>query len=284
MNELRRMLTVMASQVVAERVNPTAGEVRDVVNELRKLPMFAKISDADVEDTAKDIEQHQGVSMGLGAILESQENFLPWLDDAKALHHIKPYYWTRYKTFLQSETLPKEVISGMDQITDRILGCLGNPRKSEPWSRRGMVVGHVQSGKTANYIGLICKAADAGYRLIVVIAGIHNNLRNQTQERIDKGFIGRDTSRLHNRAQKGQKWIGVGKFAKLKTPVSLTSTIRDFNWATATTVMSPIGSSTEPMVVVIKKNSSTLKNLIEWLREHNASGGERDDRSTDAFD
>ena len=61
-----------------------------------------------------------------------------------------------------------------------------------PWDRRGMVVGHVQSGKTANYTGLICKAADAGYKLIVVIAGVHNNLRSQTQRRIDEGFVGRD--------------------------------------------------------------------------------------------
>ncbi len=276
MNELRRALTAMASQLVAGMVNPTAEEVRNAVNDLRKLSQFAEISDTDAEDTAKGIEQRQGVSMGLGAMLEGQDEFLPWLDDAKALGYITPYYWPRYEHFLHSEALPKEVIYGMDQITDRMLRQLGDPRKSEPWSRRGMVVGHVQSGKTANYIGLICKAADAGYRLIVVIAGIHNNLRSQTQERIDEGFIGRDTSRLHNRAQKGRKWIGVGKFDKLKIPVSLTSTIRDFNKRTATTIMSPLGSFAEgiPMVLVVKKNSNTLKNLVEWLREHSATGGE----------
>ena len=57
-----------------------------------------------------------------------------------------------------------------------------------------MVMGHVQSGKTANYTGLVCKAADAGYKVIVIIAGIHNNLRNQTQRRIDEGFIGLDST------------------------------------------------------------------------------------------
>ena len=90
----------------------------------------------------------------------------------------------------------------LDEVTDRTLGLLGNPREDGPWDRRGMVVGHVQSGKTANYTGLVCKAADAGYRLIVVIAGIHNNLRNQTQERIDEGFIGRDSAA---RLQTGEK-------------------------------------------------------------------------------
>ena len=276
MSELRHKLTVTASQLVAGMVNPTAEEVRNVVNDLRKLPMFVKISDADAEDTAKDIEQRQGVSMGLGSILESQEEFLPWLDDAKAFGYIKPYYWPRYENFLQSKALPKEVIYGMDQITDRMLRQLGDPRNSAPWSRRGMVVGHVQSGKTANYTGLICKAADAGYRLIVVIAGIHSNLRNQTQARIDEGFIGRDTSRLQKRAREGQRWIGVGEFDKRKTPVSLTTTIKDFHRETAKTNMSQIGSYAEgiPVILVIKKNSNTLKNLIEWLREHSASGGE----------
>ena len=78
-----------------------------------------------------------------------------------------------------------------------------------------MVVGHVQSGKTANYTGLICKAADAGYRLVIVIAGIHNNLRNQTQERIDEGFAGIDTevSKAKNSASKHV--IGVGKFKQI---------------------------------------------------------------------
>lgn len=137
-----------------------------------------------------------------------------------------------------------------------------------------MVVGHVQSGKTQNYTGLICKAADAGYRLIVVIAGIHNNLRNQTQARIDEGFIGRDTGRLAhvNRAQR-QKIIGVGQFDQREFPVSLTNTLRDFNKATATTNTSQIGQYNVPVVLVIKKNSSTLKNLLEWLKEHSVQQG-----------
>lgn len=139
-----------------------------------------------------------------------------------------------------------------------------------------MVVGHVQSGKTANYTGLICKAADASYRLIVVIAGIHNNLRNQTRARIDEGFIGRDTGRLAHadRAQR-QKIIGVGKFDQREFPVSLTNTLRDFNKATATTNTSQIAQYNVPVVLVIKKNASTLKNLLEWLKEHSVHQGTR---------
>jgi hypothetical protein len=107
-----------------------------------------------------------------------------------------------------------------------------------------------------------------------VIAGIHNNLRNQTQARIDEGFIGRDTGRLAhaNKAQR-QKIIGVGQFDQREFPVSLTNTLRDFNKATATTNTSQIGQYNVPVVLVIKKNTSTLKNLLEWLKEHSVHQG-----------
>jgi hypothetical protein len=163
------------------------------------------------------------------------------------------------------------VVISTDEVTDRILDRMGNPHDTNPWDRKGMVVGHVQSGKTANYTGLVCKAADAGYRLIVVIAGIHNNLRNQTQARIDEGFVGRDTGRLEQRDTRDKpKIIGVGTFDDRRVPVSLTTTLRDFNKATATTNTSQIASYKEPVVLVIKKNSSTLTNLVDWLREHSA--------------
>ena len=238
--------------------------------------MFAgNIEDDEAEGLARLIEEKYGISMGLGAIVDA-EDFRPWLYDARINGEIGDVYWGRHRKLLNLKGLPKSVIDATDEVTDRVLDRLGDPRNTRPWSRRGMVVGHVQSGKTANYTGLICKAADAGYRLIVVIAGIHNNLRNQTQARIDEGFIGRDTGRLAhaNKAQR-QKIIGVGLFDQREFPVSLTNTLRDFNKATATTNTSQIGQYNVPVVLVIKKNSSTLKNLLEWLKEHSVHQGTR---------
>ncbi len=122
-----------------------------------------------------------------------------------------------------------------------------------------MVVGHVQSGKTANYTGLVCKAADAGYRLIVVIAGIHNNLRNQTQGGSTKASSGatRHGWRPSNK-DKRQKIIGVGNFDQ-RTFRFADQHAQDFNKATATTIAVSIGQLNVPVVLVIKKNSSTLK-------------------------
>ena len=275
MNPLLSSLEGMTSVFMASQTGPhTAQSIRDIIAQLRDTPMFAgKIEDDDAEELARLIEEKHGISMGLGAIVDA-EDFRPWLHDARINGEIGDFYWGRYRRLLGLKGLPKSVIDATEEVTDRVLDRLGNPRNTNPWSRRGMVVGHVQSGKTANYTGLICKAADAGYRLIVVIAGIHNNLRNQTQARIDEGFIGRDTGRLAhaNKAQR-QKIIGVGMFDQREFPVSLTNTLRDFNKATATTNTSQIGQYNVPVVLVIKKNSRTLKNLLEWLKEHSVHQG-----------
>ena len=261
----------MASLYMASQPAPhTAQSIRDIVTQLRTTAMFAdKVSDEEAEEVARLIEEKHGISMDLGAVIDAKD-FRPWLQDAKINGEIGDFYWGRYRKLLFKKNLPKSVIDATDEVTDKVLDRLGNPRNMTRWSRRGMVVGHVQSGKTANYTGLVCRAADAGYRLIIIIAGFNNNLlRNQTQERIDEGFIGRDTGRLAhaNKAQR-QKIIGVGTFDQREFPVSLTNTLRDFNKATATTNTSQIGQYNVPVVLVIKKNPSTLKNLLEWLKEH----------------
>src|SRR5207253_6615200 len=115
------------------------------------------------------------------------------------------------------------------------------------------------------------KAADAGYRLIVVIAGVHNNLRNQTQLRIDEGVVGRDSARLLSNRQ--EQFVGVGRFDRTRRPVTFTNSLRDFNKTMATSVGVPLQNLNEPALFVIKKNSNTLRNLLEWLREHNARSG-----------
>lgn len=275
MNPLLRALEGMVQIDISLAAGPLTAEAirRAVFEQLKNTTFNGKISDEEAELVARLLEEKHGISMGLGAIVDAKD-FKPWLHDAKINGDIGDFYWSRYRQLLFKKSMPKSVIEATDDVTDRVLDRLGDPRNMSRWSRRGMVVGHVQSGKTSNYTGLICKAADAGYRLIVVIAGIHNNLRNQTQARIDEGFIGRDTGRLvhANRAQR-QKIIGVGTFDSREFPVSLTNTIKDFNKATATTNTSQIGQYTVPVILVIKKNSSTLKNLLEWLKEHSVHQG-----------
>ena len=268
MNDRLADLESMVSAALANQQGPTAEYIRELIGSLRQSPMFEGITDDDAERLAKRLEERVSIIQPLGSILIERDH-TPWLDAARA--RIDPYYWSRYRQHLIREGLPTASITTLDDVTDRVLGLMQDPERGGPWDRRGMVVGHVQSGKTANYTGLICKAADAGYKLIVVIAGVHNNLRSQTQRRIDEGFVGRDSARLLSRQD--DMYVGVGRFDHTRRPITFTNTIRDFNKATATGVGIPLQNLTEPAVFVIKKNSSTLKNLLEWLREHSARGG-----------
>lgn len=273
MSALLEQLDALSSQIVASHNPPTAESIRAAIDAFRRMELFASVSDGELELLARQLEERIGVSMGVGAVVSDRE-FRPWLHDARAEGRIDPYYWNRYRKLLASQRLPSDVITSTDAVTDTILDRMGDPTDDSAWARKGMVVGHVQSGKTANYTGLVCKAADAGYRLIVVIAGIHNNLRNQTQGRIDEGFIGRDTGRLEMQETRNRpRLIGVGAFDDRRPPVSLTTTKRDFNKDSFLANTTQLASYAVPVVLVIKKNAHTLANLIEWLKEHSAGQG-----------
>lgn len=196
------------------------------------------------------------LSKGKGEIHEISNHLEPWLLNEKA--NITPHLWGRYKLYMDKKD-PSFPINDLDDFTDRILDKCVNPKQPGSWDRRGMVVGHVQSGKTSNYVGLINKATDAGYKLIIIIAGTMNSLRRQTQQRVDEGFIGVNSST--------GKVIGVGE---IKTdiqiyPLTSSSVIPDgdFEQKSATKKGIPIGKN--PVVLIIKKNKSILENLIDWL-------------------
>ena len=232
----------MVAATIANDQAPTGESIRELIASLRQLPMFATITDEDAERLARRLEERVSITQQIGSVLTERDH-QPWLDAARA--RIEPYYWDRYRRHLIREGFPGAAITTLDDVTDRVLGLLQDPSSEGRWDRRGMVVGHVQSGKTANYTGLICKAADAGYKLIVIIAGIHNNLRSQTQRRIDEGFVGRDSSRLLSR--EADMYVGVGRFDNTRRPVTFTNTNRDFNKTTATGVGIALQNLGEPL-------------------------------------
>lgn len=201
----------------------------------------------------------------------------PWLKGKKG--SIDWQLWKRYANHLKTKSASFNT-EDLDDITDRILDKCADPKSSGPWDRRGMVVGNVQSGKTSNYTGLINKAADAGYKMIIVIAGIHNTLRKQTQERIDEGFIGRNSAQLLKRV-KAQS-MGVGEYPCDVDVYAYTSSDEkgDFNRAAATRLNVPINGS-NPTVLVIKKNKSILENLILWLAQFAQKNKEGDHKIYD---
>jgi len=225
----------------------------------------------DVEDLVRHIEGAVNVHVGEATVLDNKwDDHQAWLPAQRG--SIKWGFWERYRWYLENESgIPAEVVGRMHEVTDMILERLEDPRRPSPWDRRGMVVGDVQSGKTSNYTGLVCKAANAGYSAIIILAGMHNNLRSQTQERIDMGFLGFDTEK--NLAyDNDSKKIGVGllpqsEFQNLPV-LALTSSkaTGDFRKTVAEGLgINQLGGT--PTVFVVKKNKSVLEHLCNWLND-----------------
>jgi hypothetical protein len=195
-------------------------------------------------------------------ILVDPDSYKPWLKNKKA--DIKGDFWRRYSMYLQKKIDPS-TLNKLDNLTDDILDRLIDPATPGPWDKRGMVVGQVQSGKTSNYTGLINKAADAGFKLIVILAGMHDSLRSQTQIRIDEGFLGFNTQTAMNFSNAGNR-IGVGNYNKNLPAHSLTTSHLNGDFKKQVAQSSGVNiSGSDPIVLVIKKNGSILKNLISWL-------------------
>ena len=154
---------------------------------VREHGIIFNLSESDVERFVKHLETIYGTTQENGHILK--KNFVKWYEKEKK--NIDFHYWSRLKAYwIQKTILPKAVVNSVDDVSDEIMEFLGNPRDKESWNRRrGLVMGHVQMGKTTNYSALISKAADVGYRIIIVLAGQTNSLRYQTQVRLDKWMV-----------------------------------------------------------------------------------------------
>ena len=110
-----------------------------------------------------------------------------------SIQSARNFYWRAYSRQLsQLHNWPDDSILQLADSTTRVVERLADPTQEQAYQSKGLVVGYVQSGKTAHFTGVIAKAADAGYKLILVLAGTLDVLRSQTQRRIDKDMIGRE--------------------------------------------------------------------------------------------
>lgn len=229
------------------------------------------IDDATLQAVRRQLETSRGVSHNVGQGLHGGE-IAPWVQDVKA--SIQWTYWDAYVKQLRTKNFGNEVIRVLDQDTDNILTECGNPGEAGPWTAKGLVMGDVQSGKTASYCGLISKAADAGYKVIVLLTGMIEDLRAQSQERLDEGFVGRDSRELLDRVR-SDRTIGAGRFSS-KTPNVLTSIDSDFLKANYRALGGiPLQNISEPVLLVMKKNSSPLTNLVEFLDSQMKKGASK---------
>lgn len=196
------------------------------------------------------------------ALLGDDMHDYQWYDNLLSQKDYTENYWNRYKDYLINEShLSPTVLDVLENKTLRsIMSFLEDPKSSYSFSKRGLVIGDVQSGKTSNYIGLICKAADSGYKVIIVLTGTIEKLRKQTQTRIEEGFIGYDPTNATD--------VGVGRGNRI--PKSFTNRLKDFTGSSDQNTTFTINDNyDDKLVFVIKKNVPVLKKVYTSLKNIN---------------
>jgi hypothetical protein len=275
MDTLDTAYEVCCSLIGINRQIVTTENITAAIKQVVCMPLF---NDVDQNALRLKLEALYNVKVDDFRILESRESRTPWLKNFKSQRTLDQWpFWNRYKQYLGKKFSPA-AIEQTDKLTDTILDKLFDPNQENVGvTKKGLVVGQVQAGKTSNYTGLICKAADAGFDFIVVLAGIHNNLRSQTQTRLDEGFLGFDTQyeRAWNRNTTSK--IGVGfirGFDDAKIGAISYTTSRengDFTKSAANSVGVNFNIH-EPFLFVIKKNKTPLSNLITWINANSNNG------------
>lgn len=266
--EKNQQTIVKMAQELLLGVNDNAAITPAVINEkidalLTIMPHCREGLDRDA--VIEELIRRFSLWIGQDTTLSDDRDHIQWLTAGRKRTW---RYWQRYREWLERD-LSDTAVSALDHSTDKVLSLLEDPERIGAWDRRGLVVGHVQSGKTGNYTGLICKAADAGYKIIIVLAGLHNNLRSQTQIRLDEGFLGFATKPILDVVDP----IGVGEIdadPSIRPNYATNRSERgDFN----TKAAQHLGISPEqrPWLFVVKKNKTVLKRLLDWIHRHVAN-------------
>lgn len=239
-----------------------------LVEHVNKLGEMYNLSENEKVEVIKELQVRMAIKMDSGVVIK-EKNHTPWYNYAK--RNIKSTFHDRYRLFLMKENgFSKQVVDKLDGVTDEVMDLIGNPKSQNGFSRKGLVIGDVQSGKTSTYISLINKAADAGYKVIILLTGTIEKLRKQTQERLDYGFIGID-SKVFMEENKNSD-VGVGKYARGVHGIAFTSTRSDFNLNSSKQIITRLSGMNAPVLFVLKKNKSVLENLERWLKNSADNG------------
>lgn len=279
LNAAEKLVLDNVSRALRDGTKRTPEDIRTLVD------LYATVAKVTIPDSSIRIDElvaeiaHAASVWTRSSIFLTDGKVIPWWIERKP--EIEPMrFWRRYRTYLAEEkNFGEKELDSVDEQTDTVLDRIEDPTKQGDWDVRGMVVGSVQSGKTANYTGVIAKALDAGYKIIIVLGGIHKNLRTQTQERIDEGIIGFDSQRRPTSGRSDYR-IGVGKIISPElgnTPgITTMTSSADNGDFTARAQSVNVSLKGGPIIMVVKKNVSPLKNILSWLDVAGGSLGHKE--------
>lgn len=221
----------------------------------------------ELEACKRDLKYRYMIQSKPGSKILNDYEQEEWYTEIK--DEIQQDFWLRYKDYLIDEKrFSPNIVSklGNETLDQDLMNYLLNPNieTDVPVLKRGLVIGDVQSGKTSTYIGLICKAADAGFKVFILLTGTIESLRKQTQERVEEGFIGIDMSDQLT----GGRRIGVGLDNQTIYATAFTSRNNDFTGNSDKIAVAL--RNFNAVVFVIKKQKDVLKKLTTWLKTLNA--------------
>lgn len=265
------------SQLLACAINSTSSDRQLTEDEFDRLADSlrimvsvnnASISDEVFESVCKRFKSQLEIIMPLGVVLVDESSQREkWVEQSE-----KPgrsyFFWNRYKRYLMERRCwSYRMVNTLDKVSSDILDLCGNPRQVDPFSVRGLILGDVQSGKTANYTAICNKAADFGYRYIIVLTGITEDLRRQTQERLDLEFVGVDSRINHSDPQCiiQCNHYGVSDFGSDKRIACYTTSYSDFD---SRNCRQYGVINQNPVLMVVKKNKSVLNSLCVWFQKN----------------
>lgn len=251
-----------------KEVPPTEEEFLALATTMRSNMIAFPVTDDEFNDILYRLRSTIVIQMDVGVFINDRNApHKSWLPSRRADTDF--FFWNRYKKYLEEiKHWNPRVTATLDKVSDEIVDLLGDPQSTDSFQRRGLVLGDVQSGKTANYTAISNKAADTGYRIIIVLAGMAENLRQQTQSRLDAEFSGRKSEYyLDPKAEQEIKNlpVGVGRYGVQKRIAAFTSVSKDFDSNVLKSNDLNLQSVSDPVLLVVKKNKRILNNLIKWL-------------------
>ncbi len=236
-------LSTLSPEVIQNGISPE--EKEDLVNLILAFPRYASIPR---EKFLRALESYvpifyeENPSYIVGKRVKQQKH---WLTEEMKLAR---KFWIAYEQRMRDNSgLSDKVRARIDKETDDILEFTGDPSVAR-LQTKGLVIGDVQSGKTSNFTGLITKAADSGYKVIIVTTGILESLRRQTQERLERDFVGSSTSGAR----------------QISSPCAhtMTTCLDDFNQ------FHNCAPDNLPTLFVVKKNAKILARVVDHIKTY----------------
>jgi len=194
-----------------------------------------------VEQAFEELERRQATIRQLRdpVVVEDLGVIRPWYTGPSP----SDQFWPAFTRALVADGFDEALLDETGDVggpSSKLVSYLAPPGSPEI-DTKGLVVGHVQSGKTTNFTAVAAKAADTGYRLFIVLSGVHDALRAQTQRRLEKHLLNKEVL---------PRWFNLTEEGDFASPGNAASFL---------------ASSEHRSIAVVKKNGARLRRLNKWL-------------------